>query len=205
MKLRILLGLTFMCMLLLFVTCSNVADKEAKVEVTFSKQVEVFGLHIYATNTTGDDKLLHAANILAEYIDNDEDGTPDNPKIMDALLERKGAIVVREVKVYMTKRQSLMQEPKANSTLHGKKSYIWFQTMAGQVRTLRCLVECLEPRFQMHWIKPEEDVLWRFRSNILMVPGLPTMTKHVIMIAATLNTFTGLLPQYLEPRIIPDV
>jgi len=96
MKLRILLGLTLMCMLLLFISCSNVADKEAKVEVTFTKQVEVFGLYIYATNTTGDDKLLHAANILAEYIDNDEDGSPDNPKIMDALLKRKGAIVMRK-------------------------------------------------------------------------------------------------------------
>ena len=40
----------------------------------FTKQVEVFGLHIYATNTTGDEKLLHAASILAEYIDNDEEG-----------------------------------------------------------------------------------------------------------------------------------
>ncbi len=62
----------------------------------FTKQVEVFGLHIYATNTTGDDKLLHAANILAEYIDNDEDGIPDNPKVMKALIEGKGAIVMRK-------------------------------------------------------------------------------------------------------------
>jgi len=62
----------------------------------FTKQVQVFGLYIYATNTTGDDKLLHAAHVLAEYIDNDEDGVPDNPKIMKALLERNGAIVMRK-------------------------------------------------------------------------------------------------------------
>ena len=61
-----------------------------------TKQVEVFGLYIYATNTTGDDKLLHAASILAEYIDNDEDGIPDNPKIMKALIEGQGAIVMRK-------------------------------------------------------------------------------------------------------------
>jgi hypothetical protein len=64
--------------------------------IEFTKQVEVFGLHIYATNTTGNDKILHAANVLAEYIDNDEDGVPDNPKIMKAMLERKGAIVMRK-------------------------------------------------------------------------------------------------------------
>jgi hypothetical protein len=64
--------------------------------IAFTKQVEVFGLHIYATNTTADDKLLHAANVLAEYIDNDEDGVPDNPKIMKALIAGRGAIVMRK-------------------------------------------------------------------------------------------------------------
>jgi hypothetical protein len=60
----------------------------------FAKQVEVFGLHIYATDTTGDDKLLHAANILAEYIDNDEDGIPDNPEIIKALIDGQAAVVM---------------------------------------------------------------------------------------------------------------
>ncbi len=72
----------------------NASAQQVVKEVTFTKKVEVFGLHIYATSTTGDDKLLHAANILAEYIDNNEDGTPDNPKIMRALRKGKGAIVM---------------------------------------------------------------------------------------------------------------
>jgi hypothetical protein len=70
-------------------------EEDRDADVRFTKQVEVFGLYIYATNTTRDDKLLHAANVLAEYIDNDEDGVPDNPKIMKALTEGKGAIVMR--------------------------------------------------------------------------------------------------------------
>jgi hypothetical protein len=79
---------------LLLAGCSpDGADSSRRVR--FTKQVEVFGLHIYATNTTADDKLLHAANILAEYIDNDEDGVPDNPKIMEALVDGQGAIVMR--------------------------------------------------------------------------------------------------------------
>ncbi|MHC4566521.1 MAG: hypothetical protein ACYTE3_12265, partial [Planctomycetota bacterium] len=79
---------------LLFAGCSpDGADSPSRAR--FTKQVEVFGLNIYATNTTGDDKLLHAARILAEYIDNDEDGVPDNPKIMQALIEGRGAIVMR--------------------------------------------------------------------------------------------------------------
>ncbi|HJO02688.1 MAG TPA: hypothetical protein QGG47_01795 [Acidobacteriota bacterium] len=62
--------------------------------VAFTKKVEVFGVPIYATNTTADDKLLHAAGVLAQYIDNDEDGVPDNPKIMRALLDQGGAITM---------------------------------------------------------------------------------------------------------------
>jgi hypothetical protein len=96
MKLQILLTSVLMCTLALSAKHVTVTAQEEKAEVRFTKQVEVFGLHIYATNTTDDDKLLHAANILAEYIDNDEDGVPDNPKIMKALIEGKGAIVMRK-------------------------------------------------------------------------------------------------------------
>jgi len=96
MKLQTLLTSALVGALALSVNPATVIAQEVQAEVRFAKQVEVFGLHIYATNTTGDDKLLYAANILAEYIDNDEDGVPDNPKIMDALLERKVAIVMRK-------------------------------------------------------------------------------------------------------------
>ncbi len=75
---------------------ANTSTRRAAGRARFTKKVEVFGLYIYATNTTGDDKLLHAARILAEYIDNDEDVKPDNPKIMNALLKGRGAIVMRK-------------------------------------------------------------------------------------------------------------
>jgi hypothetical protein len=81
---------------LLALHLSCVSAQESEGGVAFTKKVEVFGLYIYSTSTTGDDKLLHAANILAEYIDNDEDGEPDDPKIMAALLQGEGAIVMRK-------------------------------------------------------------------------------------------------------------
>ena len=78
----------------LFLGHSSATAQDPENPVAFTKKVEVFGLFVYATNTTGDAKLLHAASILAEYIDNDEDGKPDNPKIMAALLKGRGAIVM---------------------------------------------------------------------------------------------------------------
>ena len=54
----------------------------------------VHGVPIYATNTTGDDKLLHAAGVLAQFLDNDEDGEIDNPKVHQAMLDTGGTIVM---------------------------------------------------------------------------------------------------------------
>jgi len=51
-----------------------------------SKKVTVFGIPIYAVATVDDARLLHAANILAQYLDNNEDGTIDNQTVIDAML-----------------------------------------------------------------------------------------------------------------------
>jgi hypothetical protein len=55
----------------------------------FTKQVEVLGIRVLATADSSDEIVLHVANILAEYLDNDEDGVADNPKVMDALIRGK--------------------------------------------------------------------------------------------------------------------
>ncbi len=90
---KFLSSISFILPFLILAGCSPNGPGTMQRSV-ITKQVEVFGLYIYATDTTGDDKLLHAANILAEYIDNDENGIPDNPKIIKALIEGRGAIVM---------------------------------------------------------------------------------------------------------------
>ncbi len=60
----------------------------------FSKYVNVFGVSIYATEDVPDDKVLHVAHILAEYLDNDEDGVPDNTLVMTELVEQQAAMIV---------------------------------------------------------------------------------------------------------------
>ncbi len=58
----------------------------------FNRKVEVFGIPIYALPKVEDSKLLHAANVMAQYLDNNEDGTVDNQLVLDKMLQR-GAFV----------------------------------------------------------------------------------------------------------------
>jgi hypothetical protein len=60
----------------------------------FEKKVVVFGIDIYAVSKVEDKKLLHAANVMAQYLDNDEDGTIDNPLVLDKMLENKAFLVM---------------------------------------------------------------------------------------------------------------
>ena len=59
----------------------------------FERCANAFGVHVIATDTVEDAKLEHAATVLAEWIDNDEDGVPDDPRVHRALIEG-GAFLV---------------------------------------------------------------------------------------------------------------
>lgn len=60
----------------------------------FSKQVIVFGVNILATRDTPTFKVQHAANVLAQYLDNDEDGTPDNSRVIRAMKANQATLIM---------------------------------------------------------------------------------------------------------------
>jgi hypothetical protein len=60
----------------------------------FCAEVDVFGVKVYATGDVEDEKALHAAHVLAQYLDNDEDGQVDNPAVLEAMTDRKAAMVM---------------------------------------------------------------------------------------------------------------
>lgn len=60
----------------------------------FNKKVEVFGINIYAVPSVADERLLHAANVMAQYLDNDEDGAVDNQAVVDKMLEKNAFMVM---------------------------------------------------------------------------------------------------------------
>lgn len=55
----------------------------------FNRKVIVFGIDIYAAPKVEDSKLLHAANIMAQYLDNNEDGVIDNQLVVDNMNANK--------------------------------------------------------------------------------------------------------------------
>jgi hypothetical protein len=70
------------------------APESRGAAIAFTKKVMVLGVPVYATNTTGDEKLLHAAGVLAQFLDNDEDGDPDNPAVHQSIIDTGGTIVM---------------------------------------------------------------------------------------------------------------
>tara|TARA_B100000767_G_scaffold274873_1_gene309345 strand:- start:631 stop:1446 length:816 start_codon:yes stop_codon:yes gene_type:complete len=61
---------------------------------SFNRKVVVFGIDIYAVAEVQDSNLLHAANVMAQYIDNDEDGLIDNQLVLNKMLENKAFLVM---------------------------------------------------------------------------------------------------------------
>jgi hypothetical protein len=59
----------------------------------FQKYVEVFGIPVVARHDVSDRKLLHTGGILAQFLDNDEDGVPDN-EVSKVLVERGAAVLI---------------------------------------------------------------------------------------------------------------
>lgn len=58
------------------------------------KVINVFGIKIYGLDGVEDVKMLHAANIMAQYLDNDENGVIDNQKVYDSLLNKNAFLIM---------------------------------------------------------------------------------------------------------------
>lgn len=70
-----------------------VANEEGELSA-FTKKVEVFGINLFAVPVVEDVKLLHAANLMAQYLDNDEDGSPDNQAVVDEMVANNAFMVL---------------------------------------------------------------------------------------------------------------
>jgi len=69
------------------------SDAPAGLNV-FTKHVDVLGLHVFAKSNVSNSRVLHCANILAQWIDNDEDGEPDNPAVHQNLVDNYASMLM---------------------------------------------------------------------------------------------------------------
>lgn len=77
-----------------FFAIASIPDDVHPAFQAFSKYVNVFGVHIFATQNVTDAQVLHTANVMAQYLDNDADGEADNPLVLEAMIENQAAMVV---------------------------------------------------------------------------------------------------------------
>ena len=104
--------------LMLLVGCSKTQDNEATANVidqsltppkfeVLSKHpkydcinvemgmfIENFGVYVIAADAAPRDYVIDTANILAQYIDNDEDGIPDDADVLKHLVENNYVVPV---------------------------------------------------------------------------------------------------------------
>ena len=64
------------------------------MNTVFDKFINVFGVYVAAPEEAPLDYFNHTANVLAQYIDNDEDGVPDDPAVLAHLVERNFIVPV---------------------------------------------------------------------------------------------------------------
>lgn len=62
----------------------------------FSKYLEVFGIKLYATEEVSNEDFLHAAGVMAEYLDNNENNVADNPLLINEMIDNEAFMVIFE-------------------------------------------------------------------------------------------------------------
>ena len=70
------------------------ADAPQGFNQVFTKHVDVLGLHVYASSSTANNKVLHAARTLAQWIDNDEDGIVDEPNVHVTMVSLHASMIM---------------------------------------------------------------------------------------------------------------
>ena len=91
---------TWLVLPTVLITCSNndpkantsPGEQDATLESYFTKNVDVFGVPIFASAAAPDGKLLHAATVLADYLDNDNDGRPDDSILIETLVRNDARV-----------------------------------------------------------------------------------------------------------------
>ena len=144
-------------------------------QVGCDKYVNVFGVHIFASRTTPEDKLSHAAGVLAQYLDNNEDGVPDNTRVLSHLVSRNVFIIMPGTEAEMERLEmDLVDEAgyRFGQGLYGEETKPDF-LVDGKINALDghyydgALEEILHPITQHGYANAYPEVFGEVRGSIL--------------------------------------
>ena len=96
---------------------------QAGLEQSFPVFTSVFGVQIRATASTASEKVLHAANVMAQYLDNNEDGLPDNPLVVDKLVEAGATLIMAPTESALESAASGVAPSDAYQALYGDETF----------------------------------------------------------------------------------
>lgn len=78
----------------LMISCSQPEDNSANPNDIFPKKTTVFGISVFATSSVSNTAIQHVASVLAEYLDSNSDGTPNDSAVVSQLQNNNVAMVV---------------------------------------------------------------------------------------------------------------
>ena len=94
MKTKKLTKNVFSIFFLLFALPGWSEDLQKAIDDFFPKQEKVFGVKIIGTENTPLEKINMAANILNQWLDNNNDGNPDNNLVINALIKNNATLIM---------------------------------------------------------------------------------------------------------------
>ena len=66
----------------------------APLASVFTQHIDVWGIHVVATESTDETDIVHAANVLAQYLDNDADGAPDDDAVVASMVNNRATLLM---------------------------------------------------------------------------------------------------------------
>ena len=89
----------------------------------YNKYLSVFGVPVLATNKTSDSSFAQAASVLAQYIDNDQDGIEDNQDLVKSIIDSKSVLLITENEAEYTNTGSLFNSVWENGGYNARVIY----------------------------------------------------------------------------------
>ncbi|XP_013384868.1 uncharacterized protein LOC106154878 isoform X2 [Lingula anatina] len=75
-------------------TISRLPSTVPELKPFFAKYLNVFGVYIVATAGFPDVKMIHAAGVMAQYLDNNGDGLVDSPAVIKNMVKRRATLIM---------------------------------------------------------------------------------------------------------------